>query len=171
MKILTAIGNPYINEKLSKYEKIEVVGKDIQYQEGILEILENQKDIDILLLSNELPEEYDFKELIRKIKKLKETIEIIIFLKEKNEDIENFLNSKNIYKIYYLDDIDFDEFIDNFTFKIKNENTEISKEINNLRDLILNSNKNIEINREETSSNLKKGNKKFDKNKILDLRL
>ena len=46
MKILTAIGDPYINERLNEYENIEVIGKDIQYQEGILEILEIREDID-----------------------------------------------------------------------------------------------------------------------------
>ena len=36
MKIITAIGNPYINEKLRTFENCQVEGKDIQYQDGII---------------------------------------------------------------------------------------------------------------------------------------
>ena len=33
MKVITAIGNPELNNKLQKVEEIEVIGKDIQYQD------------------------------------------------------------------------------------------------------------------------------------------
>ena len=42
-KIITAINNPTLNEKLKKEEYIEIIGKDIQYKEAILEILENME--------------------------------------------------------------------------------------------------------------------------------
>ena len=67
MKIITAIGNPYINEKLRTFENCQVEGKDIQYQDGIIEVLEEKKDIDIAIISNSLPEEYNFYILINKI--------------------------------------------------------------------------------------------------------
>lgn len=67
-KIITAINNPIINEKLKK-EKIEVIGKDIQYKEGILEILENNKEINFILINENLPGEIKNDELINKIKK------------------------------------------------------------------------------------------------------
>ena len=96
MKILTAIGDPYINSILANKEEVQLVGKDIQYQEGILEIMEEKEDIDIAIISNILPGEYDFKILIDKIKKLNENIDITIFLESKNEDLEKYLNSENI---------------------------------------------------------------------------
>ena len=61
-KIITAINNPIINEKLKK-EKIEVIGKDIQYKEGILEILENNKEINFILIDEKLPGEIKNDEL------------------------------------------------------------------------------------------------------------
>ena len=67
MKIITAVGNPLLNDKLRKIENINVIGKDIQYQEGILEILEVQNDIDMIIISNLLPEEINFKKLISEI--------------------------------------------------------------------------------------------------------
>lgn len=132
MKVITAIGNPYVSEKLKQYENIEIVGKDIQYQEGIIEVLEIRNDIELLIISNTLPEEYEFSILIDKIKKMKNDLEIIVFLKTKDENIENFLNSRNIYKIYYLDK-DYEKFFYNFS----NSNYEITKEINDFKQLIL----------------------------------
>ena len=114
MKVVTAIGNPKINEKLKELNVYEIVGKDIQYEDGIFEILEERKNIDILIVSNNLPEEYDFKILINKIIKIKEDLKIIVFLKEHNQDIENFLNSKNIFDVFYLNKID------DFFYRIKN---------------------------------------------------
>lgn len=114
MNIITAIGNPILNDKLRKMEGINIIGKDIQYQEGIIESLELRNDIDLIIMSNSLPEEYGFYKLINKIKEIKDSIEIVVFLEKKDENIENFLASKNIYKINYLNEIDFDEFI--YTF-------------------------------------------------------
>ena len=44
-KIVTAIGNKNINLKLKQEEKIEVIGEDIQYEDGILELLEKEINI------------------------------------------------------------------------------------------------------------------------------
>ena len=46
-KIITAINNPELNERLKEEKKFEVIGKDIQYKEAILEILEKYKIIDL----------------------------------------------------------------------------------------------------------------------------
>ena len=57
IKVLTAIGDKYLNEKLKKEEEIEIVENDIFYKEGILEYLEKNKNIDILILYEKLPGE------------------------------------------------------------------------------------------------------------------
>ena len=69
MNLITAIGNPNLNEKLKNKKTINVIGKDIQYQEGILEVLEERDDIEVLIISDILPGEYGFYKLINKIKK------------------------------------------------------------------------------------------------------
>ena len=51
-KIITAIGNSMLNDKLKEMNKFEIVSRDIQYKEGILEILNERKDIDILIISD-----------------------------------------------------------------------------------------------------------------------
>ena len=137
MKILTAMGNPILNDELQKIMNIEVIGKDIQYQEGIIEILEKFSEIDILIMKDNLPGEYSFYEMIDKIKKIKNDIEIYMFLENKDENKENYLASKDIYKIYYLDLIDFDIFLENFKEKSANTQEEINREINELKNIIL----------------------------------
>ena len=104
MRILTAMGNSALNDRLKEEEGIDVIEKDIQYQEGILDTLEINKNVDILAISNLLPEEMDFCYLIDKIKREHKEIEIAVFLDKEDVDIENFLNSKKIYRIYYLDE-------------------------------------------------------------------
>jgi len=49
-KLITALDNKYINEKLKKLNKYEIKYDDISYQEGIFEILD-EEEINILLLS------------------------------------------------------------------------------------------------------------------------
>ncbi|MBR3832297.1 MAG: hypothetical protein IKJ72_01555, partial [Mycoplasmataceae bacterium] len=145
MKILTAFGNPALNMKLENLENVYVVGKDIQYQEGIVEQLEINKDIDVLIINETLPGEYGFYKLISEIKNIKKNIDVYIFLKEKDENKENYLVSKEIYKIFYLDEVDLDEFIKNFEDNPNDVIEEINKEIIEFKKLILNENqKNID---------------------------
>lgn len=140
IKVLTAMGNPILNEKLQNLRNVSVVGKDVQYQEGVLEILEESLDIDCLIISDTLPGEYGFYKLINQIKNIKPQIDIYVFLEEKEENIENYLTSQEIYKIYSLNELDLNEFIKNFDDKKNDVLTGINKEINEFRRLILNEN-------------------------------
>lgn len=140
MKILTAIGNPYLNEKFKSIDSLMVIGKDVQYQEAVIEILEENLDIDCLIINKELPGDIGFYKLINKIKNIKEDMDIYVFLEEKNEDIENYLMSYQIYKIYYLSEINYDEFIKIFFESKNNVLVGINKEINDFKKLILSEN-------------------------------
>ena len=55
MKIITAIENKKINEKLKNINNMKILNTDIQYKEGILEYLEKNNDIDLILLKLNLP--------------------------------------------------------------------------------------------------------------------
>lgn len=114
MNIITAIGNTKFNEKLKNIENINVIGKDIQYKEGIIEVLELFPNINLIFLSDILPGMIDNKELILKIKKINKEIEIVYFFDKKKEEMENFLISEEIYKIYYFENFDIEEFFANF---------------------------------------------------------
>lgn len=154
MKILTAMGNPELNMKMQEYEGFEIISKDIQYKEGILEILEDKKEVDILILTNNILGELDFKELINKIIKIKNNLKIIVFLDKEDEKIEQYLNSKNIYKIYFLNKINFDLFIKDFFKNSQKNNLKIAQEIQEFKGLIY-ENKKIKENKKLNLKNCK----------------
>ena len=110
-KIITAIGNEILNKKLKKENDFEVIIEDIQYKEGIIEYLEKENNIDILIISELLPGNIELKELIEKIKNINSNIEIIIFLENKNTELENYLYAKGIYNIFYNNQIEIEEII------------------------------------------------------------
>lgn len=99
MKVITAIGNPKVNEELKKDDFYEVIGVDIQYQDGIFEILEENKNIDYLILNLNLIGELNENELIEKILEENKKIKLIIILEKENEKIINYLFLKNIKNI------------------------------------------------------------------------
>jgi len=150
INVVTAIANPILNEELKKYENINICTQDIQYQEGILEVLElnNQINIDFIILSQILPGELPLEEIIDKIKIINKEINIIIILENKNEKIENILNSKGIFKIIYNNQIKTDEIVKLMSEeKLSDSNLELKKEIEILRKVILEKNNNIENNK------------------------
>lgn len=143
MKIITAIGDPYLNDELKKYENLDVLCRDIQYQDGIIEIMLERKEIDLLIISDLLIGKHDFKTLISKILEIKKDLKIIVFLKEKNDDIEQFLNVKKIYKIYNFSQEDYICFFESFNKNEQKNNLEINNEISELKAIILKNNSKI----------------------------
>ena len=122
--IITAIGNPILNNKLKKIENINVLNNDILYQEGIFEILDLKKEIDFLILSQILPGNYFLEELIEKIKEKNNKIKIIIILENINNELENILTKKGIYRILYNNSIEINDVLN-----IINEDEKMEKYI------------------------------------------
>lgn len=124
MNIITALSNPGLHEELKKVSEFNILTKDIQYQEGIIETLNEIHKVDILIMSEMIPGELNIYEFINKIKKENKNIKIIIFLKEKKEELEIFLYSKGIYDIYYDNKININDFIKDLKGKNKLEKIE-----------------------------------------------
>ena len=152
-KIITAIGNEILNKKLKEENDFEVIIEDIQYKEGIIEYLEKENNIDILIISELLPGNIELKELIKKIKNINSNIEIIIFLENKNTELENYLYAKGIYNIFYNNQIEIEEIIK----IINNKNIEINNELKEIKQMLLEKQKN------------KINNKKIILNKLADI--
>ncbi len=133
MKGITALGNEEIGKLLKK--ELEIIGKDIQYQEAVLEVLENNKNIEFLILSSIIPGQFNIYEFINLITFKNSKIKIIIFLEKRKKELEEFLISKGINNIYYNNEITIKEMINS----IKN-NENINNEINktNRRKIIKN---------------------------------
>ena len=116
MNILTALANNKINEKLKVVEDINILNKDIQYKEGILEYLEKNKNIDIIIFLEELPGQIKTKKLIEIINSINNKIKIII-ITNKNKEIKNNKINKKI-RYFYLEKINYENIIK--MIKIKN---------------------------------------------------
>ncbi len=90
-------------------------------------------------MSNKISGEIPFEVLIEALIKIK-NIELIVFLKEENENLENYLNSKKIFKIYFLNNNGYNLFLENIYNKNK-----LGSEIESLKKLIISKQKNIKI--------------------------
>lgn len=159
-KIITALANPKLNYELKQREEIEILGQDIQYQEGIFEILEisKEKNIDYIILSELLPGELKIEKLIERIKEINENIDIIIILENKKEELENLLYSKGIFKIIYNNQISIEEIINILNSKQQNSDQKLKEEIEQLKNIIIQNNnmKNEkENNKNKTFKNIK----------------
>ena len=95
--IILAINNEKIYEELKEEENINIISNNIQYKEGILDILEKNKNINFIILNENLPGEIKLEELLLKINKINNKIKIIIILKKQNFNKEKIIN-KNINK-------------------------------------------------------------------------
>ena len=169
MNIITALKNPNINKKIKEKTNFNIIGNDIQYQEGIIEMLEKNGEIDLIIISELLPGEYSFKELIDKIKGIKNNIEMIVILKEKNEEIKNYLISKGIFNIFFNNEITIEELIKIINQKnnIKKE-IEINEEIKQLKKIILEKNNkkiNLKIFNNDKIKKIKNNLNNYIKNK------
>ena len=136
-KILTTIENEKINNELNKIENFKVISNDIQYKEGIIEILENMQDIDFIILNSLLPGEINLFELIKKINLLNEKIKIILFIENNNPEIDKLLSDKKIYKILYNNAIEIKDLINIIKDSEIINNEELKEEINKLKSIIL----------------------------------
>lgn len=174
-KIIIATNNKNIIKKIKQNNNLKVVYDNLQYREAILEILENIKNIDIILISENIPGLISIEDLIKKIKIINSKIDIIFFLKEKNIEKEKYLKSLEIKRIYFENkkiELNKKNKLKNiFNGKIKNNKKEnkINNKLNN------NKKKNkIKIIKSKLNKNNKKiilieGNKKSGKTTIINL--
>ena len=160
-KIITAINNPKLNNKLKKEKNIEILCKDIQYKDAIIDILNKNKNIDIIFINEKIPGEIDDENLIKNIKLINKKIKIIYILERQNKKTENILNKNNIKEIYYEKEINFNTIIKIINNKSnylklnlekeKNKKTkiEIKKKIKKIfsKNKIKNINKNNKVNK------------------------
>lgn len=155
IKIITAIGNPNLNYALKKYEDFEVIGKDIQYSEGVVELLDLNKEIDYIIISEFIEGEITLTNLIEKIYKINKKIKIIIILNEKNIDLEEKLLQKGVHDIFY-NKSDIVEIVN--LLKTKNMeylNKELRDEIEKLKNIILEKNQKKYLKRKNYKENIK----------------
>lgn len=154
--IITAIGNVNLNMELKKDVYFNVLSQDIQYQDGIFEILEQRSDIDFLVVSQNIPGELVFLELIIKIMNTNNKISIYVILEDKNVDLENELNQHKINKVFYSNQIEIKDLITYLKNDEKQDEENLKEEIAKLKELILKSNfNNVTDNNKEEKVEIK----------------
>lgn len=132
-KIITAITNETLIKKVYKNKITEE--ENIWYKEAIIEIIKKDKNINILIISENLPGEINFFKLIKNIYKINNKIKIIILLKNKTKKEE--INKLNIYKIYS------DNYINNYKIiKEINKNKTTKKDNKKINKYIIKKRKN-----------------------------
>ncbi len=156
-KIITALAEPQLNNELKKEKDFIVIGKDIQYQEGVIEILETEKEVDFLIISEALPGNEKIENLIEKIKQINNEVNIVIILENKKEELEKNLYSKNVYLILY-NKIEIKEIIKLIKNKKEDENEKIKKEINDLKKIIIEQNSKNKQNKKKKIKEVKELN-------------
>jgi len=117
MNIITAINNEKIFNELKKCKNINLISKDIQYKEGILEILEKNKNINFIIINEKINGQIKIEELIKKIKNINNKIKILIILNKKENIKEEYL-FKNKIKYIYMEELS----INNILEKIFDKN-------------------------------------------------
>lgn len=122
-KIIIAIDNKKILNKIKEINNLKVILKNVQYREAILEILKKEKNIHFIFINEKLSGEISIEDLINKIKILNKKINIIFFLEK--EDIKKEIKLKNlgIKNIYIINKIKLNEIL-NLLDEKKLENNE-----------------------------------------------
>ena len=96
-RILTALGNPTLNQELRKYNKYDVVSEDLFYQEAVLDFLK-QEDSDVIVLSGLLQGQYNVVDFAKEVKEKQITSRVILIVDTITDEEKNILISKNCIK-------------------------------------------------------------------------
>lgn len=145
-KIVLATNNKKLEEKIKQNDNIKIECSNLQYREAILEILEKNKKIDFILISENLPGIISIENLIKKIKIINNKINIIFFLEKEDTNKKNKLKKLEIENIYLNKKININKILNlitknNYEKENKFSNIKIEKDANNKIINLINLNK------------------------------
>lgn len=110
-RILTALGNPVLNNELRKYEKYDVISEDLFYQEAVIDIAETES-IDTIIISGVLQGQDDLLEFVTQIKRKNGVARIIIITDEIKENERNALVNMGVFDVLYDSEVDIPDVIE-----------------------------------------------------------
>lgn len=108
IKILVALDNNEIKEKLNIKYGNKVYNYDFSYKEDVIDYLKRYSDDYIILTRLDLPGNISYKEYILSLKKLSNKSKIVIILNKLNIDDRKFLYANEIFNIIEGNEIDID---------------------------------------------------------------
>lgn len=108
IKILVALDNKEIKEKLNIKYGNKVYNYDFSYKEDVIEFLKRYSDDYIILTRLDLPGNISYKDYILNLKNLSNNSKIVIILNKLNIDDRKFLYANEIFNIIEGNEIDID---------------------------------------------------------------
>ena len=166
-KVILAINNKKIIQKIKQNKEVEIIN-NVQYREGILEILDKEKNISNIYIEEKIPGIISIEKLIEKIKIINKKINIIIFLEKEELEKINKLKKLEIKNIYIKNKLVINEKkkINNNKL-LKNKKTKLNNKIKEIKN---------KTNKKTKEKNIKNnkiifiyGNKKTGKTTITNL--
>ena len=148
--VITALGNPILNNELKKVAGVNVLLNDLQYKEAIIEFLEKNIKINYLILSESLPGEINLNNLTKILKNKDKNIKIILLKERKNLKENNIKEENDVDYIFYNNEVDITDIINIIENKKIYENEKLKQDIELLKKIVLN--KNNEITQRENAS-------------------
>ena len=168
--VITALGNPILNNELKKVAGVNVLLNDLQYKEAIIEFLE--KNISIENKKMKLPKKLELKigkfkfiefysnfeilniqlfdNQIKILKNKDKNIKIILLKERKNLKENNIKEENDVDYIFYNNEVDITDIINIIENKKIYENEKLKQDIELLKKIVLN--KNNEITQRENAS-------------------
>lgn len=108
IKILVALDNKEIKEKLNIKYGNKVYNYDFSYKEDVIEYLKRYSDDYIILTRLDLPGNISYKEYILSLKNLSNNSKLVIIVNKLNIDDRKFLYANEIFNIIEGNEIDID---------------------------------------------------------------
>lgn len=108
IKILVALDNNEIKEKLNIKYGNKVYNYDFSYKEDVIEYLKRYSDDYIILTRLDLPGNISYKEYILSLKNLSNNSKLVIIVNKLNIDDRKFLYANEIFNIIEGNEIDID---------------------------------------------------------------
>lgn len=108
IKILVALDNKEIKEKLNIKYGNKVYNYDFSYKEDVIEYLKRYSDDYIILTRLDLPGNISYKEYILNLKNLSNNSKLVIIVNKLNIDDRKFLYANEIFNIIEGNEIDID---------------------------------------------------------------
>ena len=110
MKILLAVNNEYITDKVKEKYNENVFKYDLLSMEEVIEFLRDN-DIDILITKDNLEGNLDKKMYIRQIKLLRPNIKIINIVEELDNEYKKFLFANEVFNIINSSNLTIDKIL------------------------------------------------------------
>ena len=110
-RIITALGNPVLNDELRKYSKYDVLCSDIFYQEGLIEFV-NTNESDVIVISGLLQGDLSLVQMAEEIKQRDFGTRIIFIVDNISNEERNILTSKGIFDVFYDAEIEVGDVLD-----------------------------------------------------------